>query len=129
MTSLLSMEYSFIIFCYILFVYGLGWALVYGSGFFNLISNFREWMSNLHPTFEELLGCMFCTPTNIGLIFSICNLLLFPQVPISPFYLIIHDISLWWLIIPMDAFFSGAISYIINTIIETLESITNKNER
>lgn len=116
-----------IVFCYVVMTYGLTNLLVYGSGPFNILVKFREFCGKIHTTFSEMLECMMCTSTNVGLILSIINLMFLPHIPFTPFNWVFDDISLFWLIIPLDACFTSGCVWILHTIQETLESITNKN--
>lgn len=113
--------------CYIFMAYGLTNLLVYGSGPFDVLIHFREWMGKIHRTLSDMLECMMCTSTNIGLLLSIINLIFIPNIPFTPFNYIFSDTSLWFLIIPFDACITSGCVWIIHTIQETLESITNKN--
>lgn len=116
-----------VVFCYVVMTYGLTNLLVYGSGPFNILVKFREFCGKIHVTFSEMLECMMCTSTNVGLILSIINLMFLPHIPFTPFNWVFDDISLFWLIIPLDACFTSGCVWILHTIQETLESITNKN--
>lgn len=115
------------IFCYVIMTYGLTNLLVYGTGPFNVLIKFREFCGNIHETFSEMLECMMCTSTNVGFILSVINLIFLPHIPFTPFNWLFYDISLFWLIIPLDAFFTSGCVWLLHTIQETLESITNKN--
>ena len=116
-----------VVFCYVVMTYGLTNLLVYGSGPFNILVKFREFCGKIHATFSEMLECMMCTSTNIGLILSIINLIFLPHIPFTPFNWVFDNVSLFWLIIPLDAFFTSGCVWLLHTIQETLESITNKN--
>ena len=107
--------------------YGLSNLLVYGSGPFDILVKFRELSSKISYTFGQMLECMMCTSTNVGWIISLLNILLIPNIPLTPFNLIFNDISLWYLIIPFDAFITSGAVWLIHTLQESLESITSKN--
>lgn len=121
------MNSSIIIVCYILMSYGLSNLLVYGSGPFDILVKFRELSSKISYTFGQMLECMMCTSTNVGWIISLLNILLIPNIPLTPFNLIFNDISLWYLIIPFDAFITSGAVWLIHTLQESLETITSKN--
>lgn len=115
------------IFCYIIMVYGLTNLLVYGSGPFNIIHRFREFCEKIHYTLYDMLQCMMCTSTNVGLILSLVNLIIIPKTPFTPFNVLLANPSLWWLIIPLDAFFTSGCVWLLHTLQECLESTTNRN--
>lgn len=110
------MNYLVFVVVYSIMVYGISNALVYFNGPFNIIDRFRTWISNKHKTFEELFSCMFCLPTNIGIILSIISMV-FCTIPFTPFSIMFYEHYEYWpLVILFDAFFTGGITYIINTI-------------
>lgn len=118
-----------IIFCYILMVYGLSNLLVYGSGPFDILEHLREYSYKILPTLGKMLECMMCTSTNIGWILSLVDILFLTNLNLTPFNFIIDDDMLWYFIIPLDAFFTSGIVWLIHTLQEMLESITKKNNR
>ena len=119
--------YNFIIICYFLMAYGLTNLLVYGSGPFDILIKFREKCNDIHETLGDMLECMMCTSTNVGLILSIINVFFLPHIPFTPFNYVFDNPMLFWLIIPMDACITSGVVWLLHTVQETLESITNKN--
>lgn len=118
------------ILCYILAMYGLTNLMVYGSGPWNMLGKFRDFSHKYLGTIGDMLECMMCTSTNFGWIMSLINILLIDYVnPFTPFNIIFYDTSLWYLIIPLDAFITSGSVWLIHTLQETLESITAKNEK
>lgn len=109
------------IFCYIIMAYGLSNLLVYGSGPFNFLGKMRNFCYNYIPTLGDMLDCMMCTSTNIGWIVSLLNILFLPSLPITPFNILLHDNSLWYYIIPFDAFMTSGAVWLIHTFQEYLE--------
>lgn len=118
---------SLFIFCYIIMSYGVTNLLVYGSGPFDMLIKFREICGKLLQTLGDMLECMMCTSTNVGWILSLINILLLPSIPFTPFNILFNDVSLWYIIIPFDAFITSGAVWLIHTLQETLESITNNN--
>ena len=107
------------------FAYGLTFGLVYSDGFLHIFSLIRNFADKYSKQLSDMLKCTFCTPCQIGLWASIFNILVLPSFPFTPAFMIIGNITLWWLIIPFDCFFTGSIVHLIDAI-ETL--ITNKSE-
>ena len=119
-----------IILCYILAMYGLTNLMVYGSGPWNMLGKFRDFSHRYLVIIGDMLECMMCTSTNFGWIMSLINILLIDYVnPFTPFNIIFYNTSLWYLIIPLDAFITSGSVWLIHTLQETLESITTKNEK
>lgn len=115
------MSNSLIIFLYIIFSYGLSNLLVYGSGPFDILQKNRDFCNKYIPVLGNMLKCMMCTSANIGWISSLLNMLLLPSIKITPYYLLIGDTSLWFIIIFFDlAFTSGAV-WLIHTLQEMFE--------
>ena len=117
-----------IIFCYIIALYGLTNLFVYGSGPWNILGIFRDFAHKHLGTIGDMLECMMCTSTNFGWILSLINILFLPLFPFTPFNLIFDDIDLWYYIIPLDAAFTSGAVWLLHTIQEMCESITNKME-
>lgn len=106
------------VFIYTLAVYGISAALVYFGGPFDIIKKFREWVEkNLPGTFTDLLSCMFCLPTNVGIILSIIALL--SGTYFTPFTNMLGDTNCWPLSIILDGAYCGGIVSIIDGLVET----------
>ena len=106
------------LFIFTMAVYGISSALVYFDGPFRIISRFREFMSK-SETFNELLSCMFCLPTNIGIILS--AIALASGIYFTPFSNVFGGTSLWWLSIVMDGFYCGGMTFMLDTLQSKLE--------
>ena len=114
---------------YSFLVYGISNAFVYFNGPFGLIDKFRVWISNKHKTFEELFSCMFCLPTNIGIILSILSSFIGSQWYFTPFTILFTVTWLNWpLIAIFDGFFAGGITYLIHTIQQFFEKFNKDGE-
>lgn len=122
------MSNALIVFCYTIAAYGLTNLLVYGSGPFDILIKFREYSGKLLKTLGDMLECMMCTSTNVGWIISLLNLIFLPNIGITPFNIIFDvNMSLWYFIIPLDACITSGFVWLLHTLQECLESITNKN--
>lgn len=108
------------IFIFTLAVYGISAALVYFDGPFGIIAKFRDMVSKYTGKFGELFSCMFCLPTNIGIILSIIALM--NGIYFTPFTNMFGNTTLWWLSIIMDGFYCGGTTYFLNTLQEKLEA-------
>ena len=115
------------IFCYLLATYGLSNLLVFGSGPFNVLGKMREYSYKILPTLGEMFECMMCTSTNIGWVLSLIDLFVINRFHFTPFNMIIDDKTLWYLIIPLDACLTSGVVWLLHTVQETCESITNQN--
>lgn len=116
------------IFLFIMFAYGLTFGLVYSRGLFGIFEWIRAFADKYMHEISLMLQCSFCTPCNIGLWCSVLNLLFLPQVPLTPAFLIINDLSLWYYIILADIFFTGSSVLLIDTIQSKLDNNINGEE-
>lgn len=115
------MSNSLVIFLYIVFAYGLANLLVYGSGPFDILKRNRDFCDKYIPVVGDMLKCMMCTSANIGWISSLLNIVFLPEIKLTPYFLMIGDVTLWPLILFCDlAFTSGAV-WLIHTLQEMLE--------
>lgn len=109
------------LFVYSVMAYGISAMLVYFNGPFGIIDRARAWISSWHRTFDELFSCMFCLPTNVGLMLSFIGLFIV-SMPITPFTMLYGcDSGQWYVIMPLDAAFTGAVVYLIDGIEKQLE--------
>lgn len=109
---------------YSIMVYGISNMLVYFNGPFNIVADFRDWAISKHETFSELFSCMFCLPTNVGIILSILSLCI-GFTPFTPFTILYYpNYSIWPLIIAFDGMFTGGVVYLIHTLQEFFEKKT-----
>ena len=107
-------------------MYGLSNLLVYGSGPFNILIKLREYCLNHINVIGEMLRCMMCTSANLGWIISLCDFFFSSNIHFTPFNLYFpHDMNYLPIIIVLDAFFASGIVWLIHTLQETLESMTN----
>lgn len=115
---------------YILCAYGISNMIVYSSGPFDIFTNIRNIMDKYAPSnFGELFHCMICFPSWVGIILSVIDIMFLPNFSFTPFNVLLNNDSLWYFIVPFDMFITSGTVWLINTAQETLESITNKNEK
>lgn len=112
---------------YIMFAYGLTFGLVYTRGLFGVFEGIRNLADKYCGEISEMLKCTFCTPCNIGLWCSVLNLIFLPSIPLTPAFLIIGDISLWYYIVLADIFFTGSSVLLIDTVQSRLDKNLNDN--
>ena len=110
-----------LIFTYVIFAYGISNLLVYGTGPFNILSKNREFCDKHIKVVGDMLKCMMCTSANIGWIMSLANMFLLPDVKITPYYMIIGDTSLWYIIMFLDLSFTSGIVWLLHTFQEMCE--------
>lgn len=110
-----------------MFAYGLTFGLVYSRGLFGIFEKIRNLADEWSNEISEMLKCTFCTPCNIGLWCSVLNLIFLPTIPLTPAFLIIDDISLWYYIVLADIFFTGSSVLLIDTIQNRID-INNNNQ-
>lgn len=108
------------VFLYSLMCYGISSAIVYYGGPFDIFVKFRELIAG-SDYLDKLFSCMFCLPTNIGIVLSVLSLLFANDTPFTPFTVLLYgNFNLWPLIIIFDGFYTGAIVSIIDTVMEKI---------
>lgn len=111
---------------YFLCVYGLSFMLVYTSGPFDIFNKIRSIGGKISPKITELLSCMFCTPTWVGIVFSLLNIIFFPFYQFTPGFLIFGNIHWWPIILVIDMLSTPSVVHFMD-VIETL--IDTKSEK
>lgn len=120
------MIYICFIFIYVITMYGLTNLLVYGSGPFNMLIKLREYCLDHIKVIGEMLRCMMCTSANLGWVISLFDLVCLPNIKFTPFNLYMpNEMEYLVLIIACDAFFTSGVVWLLHTIQETFESVTN----
>ena len=97
---------------YFISVYGLSFMMVYQEGPFNIFTRIRK----LNNGLNKLLSCMFCTPTWLGMIFSLVNMLLFTSAPFTLGFIIFGNICYWPLIFIFDMLTTPVIVHFMDLI-------------
>ena len=109
-----------IVFCYILFAYGLANMVCFAEGPFNMFEWWREVANNISEGFGKLFTCMMCFSTWVGLVVSIVDLLI-PAAVFTPFNIVLAGAGLWWLIPILDAGFTSGVVWLIHNFEEACE--------
>ena len=109
-----------IVFCYILFAYGLANMVCFTEGPFNMFEWWREVANNISEGFGKLFTCMMCFSTWVGLVVSIVDLLI-PAAVFTPFNIVLAGTGLWWLIPILDAGFTSGVVWLIHNFEEACE--------
>lgn len=117
----------FIVFCYIVFAYGMTVIFTQGIGPKNIFWRLREWAKDVGDNFGLLLSCPLCFGTNLGWIFSLFNWFCLP-IALSPFNIVLHGTNLWWLAMIMDACFTGAVCSFLYNIDDYIDKSTPRFE-
>ena len=117
-----------IIAVYLLAAYGACNIIAFGEGPFHIFENLRLWADNINPHFGKLFSCMMCLPANFGWIFSLVNWFLLPEVPITPFNIILVGSSLWWLAMLFDGAITSGFCWLMYRLDDLMGAITTKNE-
>lgn len=112
---------------YSLIFYGLSYCIVYAAGPFNMFGKYREFAKKYFPSnLGDSVDCMFCTPFQLGLLFSLINIFLLDYTYIMPsFHFFVND-NYWYLNVFFDGAFTACVVYLIDTIQIWFEN--NKNE-
>lgn len=107
---------------YIFASYGFANMIVYSNGPFHIFERWRSFAHNIHEQFGELFTCMLCISTWIGLVLSLINILLLPNLPFTPFNIIIGTQSAI-LTVLLDMGFTSGIVWVLHQLEEMMERI------
>lgn len=111
---------------YSILMYGCCNLLVYGSGPFDFLLKLRAFANQHIPMLGKMLKCMMCTSTNLGWIISLINIILFPYLILTPCsFLFGSGIELWYIKLLGDAFFTSGIVWLIHSVQDMCEKISN----
>lgn len=115
--------------CYYLMMYGFSFCLVYADGPFRIFEHFRNFCNKHLPSnLADVYECMFCTPFQLGILFSILNIFIFNYNFTTPSYYINNCINYWYCDILFDGVVTASGVYLINTFQEFLEHFNNKDD-
>ena len=109
-----------LVFCYILFAYGIANMVCYAEGPWGIFEWWREVADNISEGFGKLFNCMMCFSTWVGLLASIGDLLI-PSAVFTPFNLILAGTGLWWLIPILDAGLTSGAVWLLHNLEEAFE--------
>lgn len=117
----------FILVCYILALYGFSDIITQSVGPNYIFVKLRALAESIGPNFGMLFRCMWCFPTNAGILFSLFNWFLLP-VYISPFNMVFaayHE--LWYMSLVaalLDGCFTGAVCALIFNVYDYIDKST-----
>jgi hypothetical protein len=100
---------------------------IYGSGPFRVFEKIRYWSNRINQHFGEVFTCFMCFPTWLGIMLSIIDIFVVTNYTFTPFSTIIDDVSLWWLIIPLDAGFTSGSTFLLHQLDEMMERVAEQN--
>ena len=109
-----------LVFCYIVFAYGIANMVCYAEGPWGIFEWWREVADNISEGFGKLFNCMMCFSTWVGLLASIGDLLI-PSAVFTPFNLILAGTGLWWLIPILDAGLTSGAVWLLHNLEEAFE--------
>ena len=117
----------FILICYILALYGFSDIVTQSIGPGYIFLRLRQWAERIGPNIGMLFRCMWCFPTNAGIVFSLLNWFFLP-IYISPFNMIFADYhGLWYMSLVaalLDGCFTGAICALIFNVYDYVDKST-----
>jgi hypothetical protein len=116
------MELTFLyLIIYVICAYNVSFWLVYGEGPFGIFQKFRDFVEKVSPQMRKALNCMNCTPTWVGMIASILNFIILPNLPLTPFGILLYNKVWWGIIIFLDTIFTAGAVYLVHTLQEYWE--------
>lgn len=106
---------------YILFAYGMANMVVYANGPFGIFEKWRNLTHRINESLGELFTCMICLSTWIGLVFSLINTYLVPDVEFTPFNMVFGTDGYVVLKTLMDMCLTSGIVWILHNLEEAME--------
>ena len=117
----------FILICYILALYGFSDIVTQSVGPGYIFLRIRKWAERISPNVGMLFRCMWCFPTNAGILFSLLNWFFLP-IYISPFNMIFAEYhGIWYMSLVaalLDGCFTGAICALIFNVYDYIDKST-----
>ena len=117
----------FILICYILALYGFSDIVTQSVGPGYIFLRIRKWAERIGPNVGMLFRCMWCFPTNAGILFSLLNWFFLP-IYISPFNMIFAEYhGIWYMSLVaalLDGCFTGAICALIFNVYDYVDKST-----
>ena len=117
----------FILVCYILALYGFSDIVTQSIGPGYIFLRIRQFAERIGPNFGMLFRCMWCFPTNAGILFSFLNWFFLP-IYISPFNMIFADYhGLWYMSLVaalLDGCFTDAVCALIFNVYDYVDKST-----
>lgn len=117
------MSNGLIIFLYSIVCYGWTIMQTYGSGPFKIFEHIRNISSRISEHFGTMFRCQMCFPANLGIVLSLVDWFLIPQIAFTPFNIFLIGTNLWWLAMLFDCCFTSGIVWIIHHIELFFENI------
>ena len=117
----------FILICYIWFSYGVCYMVTSSHGPKNIFEKLRDWAESVGTNFGMLFRCMICFPTNFGILFSLFNWFLLPELSITPFNLIFSEYNFEWYYSFLGAFLDGCFTGGICKVIYNVDDYIDKS--
>lgn len=108
------------VFCYILFAYGISNMVCYAEGPWGIFERWRKLAHDISEGFGKLFTCMMCFSTWIGVVFSLIDIL-FKGFAFTPFNVLLGTAAPWWLIIILDAGLTSGIVWLLHNFEEACE--------
>lgn len=104
---------------FILMSYGISNILVHSSGPFRIFEYYRDYMHTLPSNLGEGSECMICTPTQVGIILSLVNNLIYTSIAFTPMMLLGSDC--WYMNLILDGGIASGSVWVLHTIQEHFE--------
>jgi hypothetical protein len=95
--------------------------MVFSNGPFNLFTKLRDLGDLLPSNLGEVMHCMICFPTWVGIGLSLFDVIVLTDVSFTPFNIIMSNDGLWYYIILLDGATASGGNWLIHTLQEFLE--------
>ena len=109
------------LFDYSICAYGISNMIVYMDGPFHVFTYFRQFMQKLGEAFGDLVSCMACVSTWVGIFFNVVNVWFVPDTPITPAYTILGMSTHWLIALIIDMGFTSGLVWLLHNLEEMWE--------
>lgn len=105
--------------------YGISNMVVFSPGPLKIFKIIRNTLHNIHKDLGELVSCMICFPTWVGIGLSVLNIIFFPDTYLTPFNVIFsgYDTDFSYVVrVLLDGALASGMTWLIHNIEEFFES-------
>lgn len=106
---------------YSICAYGISNMIVYMDGPFHVFTAFRQAIRKLGKAFGDLVSCMACVSTWVGVFFNAVNVWFTPEIPLTPAYSVFGLSTHWLIALIIDMGFTSGLVWLLHNLEEMWE--------
>lgn len=111
----------FTLIVYSICAYGISNMIVYMDGPFHVFTAFRQAMQKIGKAFGDLVSCMACVSTWVGIFFNVVNVWFTPEIPLTPAYSVFGLSTHWLIALIIDMGFTSGLVWLLHNLEEMWE--------